>query len=73
MEPESYQQSMTSGVRCISPPHFGAGDGDLVDVGAVQLDVGSGTLWPSSSSSLREPMTCMWPHSHTHTGSGVPQ
>ena len=39
MEPESYQQSMTSGVRCIVLPHFGQVSVTCVDVGAVQLDV----------------------------------
>ena len=24
-------------------------------------------------SSARLPMTCVWPHAHVHTGSGVPQ
>ena len=39
MEPESYQQSMTSGVLCISLPHFSQVMGHLVDVGAVQFEV----------------------------------
>ena len=71
MEPESNQQSMTSGVRFIVPPHSQA---------KVQVSIYGrcSSMSPSmphfSLSSCLLPMTCTLPHfSHTHTGSGVPQ
>ena len=39
MEPESNQQSITSGTRFICLPHSGTGDGHRVDIGPVQLNI----------------------------------
>ena len=73
MAPESNQQSITSGTRCISPPHFGHFTVISSIYGLCSSTVRAAGLPLICSSSSRLPMACIWPHPHSQTFRGVPQ
>ena len=72
MEPESNQQSSTAFSRFITLPHTGQSTSTRSMYGLCS-SISSGQLRLMALSSARLPITCVCPHAHVHTGSGVPQ
>ena len=70
IEPESNHTSITSGTRCIVPPHSAHRN----VASSTNGRWGSVSAVPASSfNSLSEPIARRCPLAHCHTGSGVPQ